>query len=393
MKISNDKKIINRIMFIVLCAIYFLAAWFLYYNQLQYPQTGRFESDTAVHVSFAVEEHYYHSLAAFIYIVLSVLPFSDFTISFVLSLATVGSIVATYVLIDRIFKYYNEKIPEYLSLCISAFANFVMGFYIKAANRQHYIGYESPNMWHNSTYNFMRLFAILTIICFLTVFEKYKEGITVKQWLSFSVILAITTGFKASFLTVFAPCLALLLLADLIRGTKFKNVLILGTTVLPSILIMGIQSVVLAGESGSNGYIISPFTALSMRGDHPKATLVLSVLFPILIFAFHIKDFYKDKIYLYTLILWFVSFVEVFLLMESGDRELDGNFMWGYFISLFFLFLVSMIKMMRDFYFGKTTAAKRAYVILTVQGLVLLWHVFSGIWYFVLLLSGVTYFV
>lgn len=380
------EKNVNRIIFDALILIFTLVLWYLYYNQLLYPVTGLFESDTAVHVSFAVEEHYYHSLAAFIYILLCKLPAENFTISLLLSCLTSGAILVTARLVEKILRYYNTEIPEYLVYIISFAANLVMGFYISACNKQHYIGYENANMWHNSTYIFMRFFALLTVMYFLDIFEKYKSGLKVKEWLIFSFLLALTTGFKASFLTVFAPLMAVMLLVDLIKGTKFSKCVIFGTTVLPSLLIMYIQSLIMGGTSSENGYAISPFTALSMRGDHPKVTLVLSVLFPLTVLVFHIKDFYKDKLYFGTLIMWAIAFLEVFLFVETGERKLDSNFMWGYSIALFFLFLMSMIRAVRDFYIKKS-------FVFYIQAAVLFWHVASGIWYIGLLLTGVTYFV
>lgn len=389
---KKERISVNRIWFVIALTGYFALLVYLYYNQLLYPVTGRFESDTAIHVQFAVKDGYYHSLAAFIYILLYKLPFSEALTAIVLALVTIGSIKATEVLIRKVLKEYGESLPDALVYIISIFANFLMAFYVKAANRQHYIGYESPNMWHNSTYTFMRLFAILAVIAYLDVIKSYKDKIAFREWLLLTLLLSVTTGFKASFLTAFAPALCIKLIVDLIRKTRFKNVFILGTTVIPSMLVMLLQSIVLGGGDGSNGYVIAPFKALMLRGEHPKATLVLSVLFPLVVFLTHIKDFYKDRLYLWTLIFTFVAFTEVFLLAETGERELDGNFMWGYFISLFFLFLVSMIKSVRDFYYKKALGSKLSYAIFSVETAILLWHALTGFYYFGLLLTGVTYF-
>lgn len=162
------------------------------------------------------------------------------------------------------------------------------------------------------------------------------------------------------------------------------------SVVLP-IGVMILQSIVMSGTNGSNGYTISPFTALAMRGDHPKATLILSVLFPLVVLFTHIKDFYKDKLYFGTLIMWVVSFLEVFLFLETGERNLDSNFFWGYSIALFFVFLVSMYVCIKDYLKNKLKISAK--IILSLETVILLWHVYSGVWYYVLLFSGVTYFV
>ncbi len=388
---ESKNKNIGKIVFFIFLLIYTISLVFLYYNQLKYPITGRFESDTAVHVDFALNQHYYHSLAAFIYLFLSIFKFSDILIALVLAIATSITVFFTFKLLKAFNEHFKGEINDNILYVVSFFANFVMGFYIKAANKQHYIGYENANMWHNSTYVFMRLFAVLTIIAFLKLYLNYKEKIDVKDYLIYTLLLTVTTGFKASFLTVFAPMLAIILLVDLCKGAKFKRVFVMALSVVLPMGVMVLQSIVMSGSDNSNGYTISPFTALAMRGDHPKATLILSVLFPLIVLFTHVKDFYKDKLYFGTLIMWAVSFLEVFLLLETGERNLDSNFFWGYSIALFFVFLVSMYVAIKDYFKNKPKLSAK--IILSLETVILLWHVISGVWYYVLLFSGVTYFV
>ena len=395
MAVSKQDRI-SKIIYIALLAVYAGFLTFLFYNQLHALTDGSmfFESDTAKHVSFAVYSGYYHSLAAFIYLFFVKvfgLNVGIVLITVTLTAVTVMTVPFTAALINEAVKRTDYTLPKWSVLLISFLANIHVAFYLSAANKQHYIGYQCANMWHNSTYIFMRLFAVLTLIAFLKIYDGYEEGISIKKWLSFTVLLTVTTGFKASFLTVFAPLLAILLLRDLIYGEKFKRVFGMALSVVLPLVVMIIQSIIMSGTEGSNGYKISPFTGLSMRGDHPKVILILSVAFPLMVFFIHITDFYRDKFYFWTLVMWAIGFAEVFLFIETGERALDSNFMWGYSISLFFLFIVSMVKVARDI-FSKDTGMVRK--ILCYASLpVMLWHVISGIWYFALLLTGVTYFV
>ena len=391
MKQICDNKKVNRIIFDLALLVYAGLLFYLYYNQLLFPVTGRFESDTAIHVRFAVEDHYYHSLAAFIYVFLSWLPFSEILIATVLTIATVGAIIGTKFLILKLISLYDFKMSDITVNIIAFSSNILMAFYIKSANSNHYIGYECANMWHNSTYTFMKVFAIFTVIYFIDAYNSYKEEKLGKKFYIYSILLTVTTGFKASFLTVFAPFLALLLLRDLIKKTPFMKVFAFALSIIPSLIVLLCQNMVLSSDSG-NGYAISPFTALALRGAHPKITLVLSVLFPLLIFFTHIKDFYKDKVYFSTLIFTGIAFMEVFLLVETGERSLDGNFMWGYSIALFFLFLISIIKALKDFAQRRDANKVFAGMVLSVEMLILFWHVLTGIIYFFILLTGVTYF-
>jgi len=199
---DTKNKNLFKIIFYIFILIYTISLFFLYYNQLQYPITGRFESDTAVHVDFAVNKHYYHSLAAFIYLFFSLFKHSSILIAILLALITSLTVFATYKLLKAFNEHFKGNLSDNVLFVVSFFANFVMGFYIKSANKQHYIGYENANMWHNSTYIFMRFFSVLTILVFLKLYLEYKEKINVKDYLLFTLLLTVTTGFKASFLTV-----------------------------------------------------------------------------------------------------------------------------------------------------------------------------------------------
>lgn len=85
-KTVNRQKLYS-VLFGAALLVYAVSLFYLYFKQLQAEPyvSGLFESDTAAHVFLAVEEHYYHSLAAFIYILLYSLPFSLYSTVFVLT--------------------------------------------------------------------------------------------------------------------------------------------------------------------------------------------------------------------------------------------------------------------------------------------------------------------
>lgn len=387
---KNGKQLFNiaDVIYAVLLALYFVACFYLFFNQLGYYETGRFESDTVFHVRFAVEDGYFHSFAAFIYFVLYKLPIGRILTAGILSITVIASIIATTKLIETISeKYVSLKKGTIYALSVSL--NFVMAFYVPSANHQHYIGYQNPSVWHNSTYIFMKLFAILTLIAFMRQVRSYKEKYTFREWITLSLLLALATGFKPSFLTVFAPVFAAMLVVDLFKGTKFIQAVKFGSTVFLSIAVMLWESTVLYGDK-SSGYAISPFTVLKERSENPKITIVLSVFFIALVFILTVKNFWKDRLYFWSLVLLSVGFLEVFLLIETGERGLDANFMWGYSISLFFSFLMAALRAIKCF---KESRGRLRFGIFCVEILVFAWHVISGIWFFALLLTGVTYFV
>lgn len=390
---QGKKKLCKLNTALYVCSLVFYAGLltYLYYNQLTHEGIGPFESDTVVHYKMGAEDHYFYSLSSYLYYVLSLLPFSKQITAFFLAVMSAVTVYITSLLIVKVFSDRKINVSDITVNVLSLCLNFVMPFYVKWAHYKHYIGYQSANMWHNSTYMLMRVFALLTVLVFLRVYESYREKMSVRDWLLIAVFLMIASGIKSSFLTVFAPMMAIMLLVDLIRGTKFIRVFVMGCTVLPSIACILWQSVVLF-DDGNSGIAFAPFKVLSERSSNPKLTVILSVLFPVLVLLFHIRDFYKDRVYLGSLIMWAVGFCWVFFLTETGTRSVDGNFMWGYSISLFFLFIISTLKVIEDIKSDAITV--RAKIIrMTVLIPVFAWHLISGIWFFVLLLMGNTYFI
>ncbi len=378
--------------FITAVVIYGCLCCILYYLQLKnYAEgTGLFEADTPVHVSMAVVDHFYYSITAFVYLLCSHFSFANILIAIFLGAITAVTVPLTAGLVNECIKIWGGEPDDLVAYVLAFVSNFVMGFYIKAANVQHYIGYQNANMWHNSTYIVMRFAAVLVLTSYLKIAQKKAVGW--KDWIIFSLLLAFSTAVKPSFLIVFAPIMAVELVIDLVKKVPFKTLFFFGCSVIPSLIVLLWQSLVLFGDDTGNGYAISPFTALMQRGDHPKVTLILSVLFPLIVFLAHVRDFYRDRLYSFSLLVWLMGFSEVFLFTETGTRGGDSNFMWGYSIALFVLFLVSMVKLVFD-YKKKTDKKALDVIYLCVATFTLVWHAVSGIWYFVLLFSGVTYFI
>ena len=90
-----------------------------------------------------------------------------------------------------------------------------------------------------------------------------------------------------------------------------------------------------------------------------------------------------------------MGFLLVFFLRETGTRSGDGNFLWGYSIALFVLLTASALKLLKDIrtrgFFKDKNTIFDSYVIVSI--VLFSWHVISGIWYFILLLGGNTYFI
>ena len=391
-KFSKDK--IGTLVLVILNLIYGGFLVYLHYNQTFFEIGKPFESDLPFHINMAVVDNWYYSFTAFVYVFLYKLPYSNMLVAIFLTICELLTVFGTYLLLKEVWKKYEVKVNSAMTLLSATALNLVMAFYVKAVNACHYIGYQNATIWHNSTYICMKLLSVFVLWYFLKLMDSYKEKLPVKKWLVFTGLVALSTGIKPSFLMVFAPVMAIMLLIDWIKGTKFLKVFGFGLTVIPSLLIILWQNVVLFGSDTGNSFIIKPFYTLAARSDNPKVALLFSVLFPAIVGIFHIKDVWKDKLYIGSLLVWGFGFLEVFLFVESGTRSKDSNFMWGYSISLFILFLISLVRWVRDLknkeFLGKIKGIRYAYLI--TAGAIFAYHVVSGLWFFGILLSGATYF-
>jgi hypothetical protein len=394
---ATIKKIANsRVAYWIICfciSVYGALSIYLFFNQTLYPATGLFESDLPFHISMAVDDHWYYSFTAYVYVFLSRFSLAELWIGCFLGAVSVFTVFATARLLERLAERYNMVLPNAVSLGLGLTLNLVMAFYIPIVNSRHYIGYQSANLFHNSTYHCMKLFAILSLLVLLDLVQVYEQKSEWRLYVQFTLLLFITTGIKPSFLMAFAPVLAGWLLLELIRKKKFLPVFALGCTVLPSLGVVLWQSLVLFGGETGNGYEIRPFYVLSQRSDHAKVAVICSVAFLLEMILYHIRDFYKDKLYLASLWVFLVGFLEVFLFAETGSRSLDGNFLWGYYISMFVLLVASAARLLQDFREVSKLPNKKARACwLCLCTLTLLYQAICGLWYFELQLTGVGYF-
>lgn len=305
--------------------------------------------------------------------------------------------------------------------------NLVMPFYLKWAGSYRYVSYQSGNLWHNSTYLCMRLLALGALLYYQSLSEDYREKLTGRQWLVFALLLVVCTGVKPSFLTVFAPALALKLLWDLCHGVRFRQVFLLGAAVLPACGVVLWQNAVLFGEDTGNGMTFAPWYTFSLHADRPKLAVLCSLAFPLAVLGASLlamtrqqwrqpgavrEDVWPggvyqlrlNRAYIFGWLMVLVGFAEALCLVETGSRSRDGNFLWGYLFALFWLYVVSLVKWLslrnadislltpesRGRHSLRLVLIRAAYIL---AGVVFLYQLWCGGYFFVRLLCGETYFM
>ncbi len=369
----------------LLIVVYGISTLWLYYNQSVADLSAeviRFQSDLPLHISMIIEDGWFYSFTAYAYYALYYLGgHSTVGIALLLSICSVGSIYAT----ERLISYIRKKDKKFEHLLLALSLNFVMPIFIDYIGEFRYVSYQSGSIWHNSTYIVMKLFAILSVLAYLQLEKKYREGLTWKQWLYYSLLVTTTTGIKPSFLLVFSPIVGIFLLYDLIHGVKFKQIFMFGSALLPSGLVILWQNMVLFGSDTGSGIEIQAWMTFSLHTAIPKLAVLCSVLFCTLIVLGTAKKLIRDRMYLFVVLMAILGFLQALCIVESGHRVVDGNFLWGYSVALFFLFTICACKWLEMENKGLHRLIKWG------AGIVYLWHVSCGLYFYVELLAGESY--
>ncbi len=376
----------------LLIGIYGILCLYLYYMQsiqsLDY-NNRYFQSDLPYHISMIIDDGWYYSFTAYIYQLLYWLGGNG---TLLISVFLAAMSVLSVILTERLIRFLreDERISG-LTLSAALGLNLVMAFFWSFAGQYRYVSYQSGNLWHNSTYLCMKVAALGAFIHYLKVEKDYRKKITLRQWLILAGLLFVCTGIKPSYLTVFAPVLAIKLLVDLCRRVPFKQVFLLGSTVLPSCGVVLWQNAVLFGAETGQGFSIDLWYTFSLHANKTKLAVLCSIAFPLMILLLSLKELIEDKKYLFAWGVTIVGFLEALCLVETGSRSRDGNFLWGYCIGIFLIFIFSFEKWLQLLKRTKHILFYR--IAFLMAGLVLAYHVFCGIYFFIRLLQGETYFM
>ena len=278
--------------------------------------------------------------------------------------------------------------------------------------RFRYVGVFSPNPFHNATYMAARPFAILAFLWYVKLLPVYEKGmptgkssetggVSLWDYVLFSVFLLVATMTKPSFTIVLVGAAGLLMLYRLIRS-RFRNfvpTLQLGLCFVPTFIDLLYQySGVFVAEGNAEGGI--GFTFGEIWGyycDSIPLGVGLAIGFPLLVLVLNFRELKRDVMYRFSWQIYLMSFAFAFFLYEKGFRKPDFNFSWGYMYGIFFCHLSALVLLLRVTVrsLRVTAGADRTWgqrLLLTAQWLAYFWHVACGLGYFAAIMSGGTYY-
>lgn len=256
-----------------------------------------------------------------------------------------------------------------------------------------YKGTFSPNPFHNATYLAARPFAVIAFFLAADILQEYEDQAGKLRWkyLAFSVILLVATMTKPSFTLILTSVCGVIMLYRLMRSKMkgLKAFLQFGITFIPTFLALLYQyrGVFTGGAGGEEKGIGFGFlTAWGTATDNVFLSILLGIAFPLSVVLFQRMKVRANACLLFSWQFYVTGLISLIFLYEKGYRLAHVNFAWGYMYGLFFLYMVSLITLVRE-----TRCRGQALWQLVLQWSIFAAHVICGADYFRIVVSGELY--
>lgn len=149
---------------------------------------------------------------------------------------------------------------------------------------------------------------------------------------------------------------------------------------MPTLVYIIYQKSAVFDETGGIGF------GLGKVWEYYQSSILLGIVkgiaFPIVVLCFNYKKLGSSIIYRFAWLQYAISFCEAYFLYEKGYRMMHFNFSWGYYYGMMFLFLASVIVLVRSD--GKKSAKITQWAFYGA-------HLLCGILYFAKVFSGGRY--
>lgn len=239
----------------------------------------------------------------------------------------------------------------------------------------YYLGQFPPNIWHNSTTIVVMPFVVLAFYASYNYLLKPDKR-------SFALLIlwtALIYIIKPSILPVLALIFPLFALSG--HGLKrpfwmatLYSLLVISTLVLPLLFVAGGS----AGRNEGGGLAIGLFEVWSLYSGNYVASLLATLLFPMVCVALYFKKAKENLLLRYGWTAWLVAFLMFAFIHETGQFFKAGNFGWQLIMASYLLFLTSVIFFNKQLS-AKGTMEKKDKAIIAAFVL----HVVSGVFYLV----------
>ena len=370
-----------------LCAgVLFLMTFFMVLVEMEKGNEVLLYSDFATHSSWAVGEFtdpLYNKFYAYpiwhllVKIAASVLPIGREYAGALVTACCIGLTAA--VLYRFLWEQLKVSLKAYQIILLTLGLMVLTAVYMPWFNREVYLGQSSPTIWHNPTNMAVKPVALLSFLLFLKMYgdDRKAKG---KEFVILSLLLLLSCFIKPSFVQGFLPAVVVFLLIELIRtrGESFWFSFKTALAFVPSGLYFLVQFLSMFGSGAERSIGIQPFAVMRLDTAHPLISMLQAVAFPLFVLlVLGWKQVWKDKPLLFSFLFYLIALLEFVLLIEVTEPA-SGNFEWALQLAIFAFFIMAAVR----FYQQKN---QKKWICMA-GNILFLYHVVSGVWYYVYLL-------
>ena len=375
---TKNQKIL---IYLFYCVITFAVMSVFYYRQALYGW------DLPVHIAKILDtsENEAYSLVSYLLLLSYKITNSVVGCAIFLAICQVLSYFSAAYFFLHLLKYSDNKLNLSFFQCfvISAPLLYIGSLYIPLISPGFYKQAFITQPYHNGTYLLMRLTGFLVLGLYLKIRTDYLEnGISLKHWLLFFVLLTLTNAFKPNFIMFFAPAMLFELIYDFIktRGKKTMVIVEFGFAVLLSLPVLLLQFNVLFNNEHTaeeaSGIIIGFkrfFESATLQSV--AAHIFGSLLFIIIVSIICIMKKCISRNLIFGWLMFLVAYAERSFIYETGPRANDGNFIWGIFFATLLLAIICFERLL----FLKDQIKKSTFIFLII---LLILMIVCGVMYF-----------
>jgi hypothetical protein len=241
-----------------------------------------------------------------------------------------------------------------------------------------YLGYVGLATYHNPTIRLLQPVALLSFLCAVRVFTPSSNSW--KVVLVSALLVIFSALIKPNYLVSLLPALGLMAAIRLVWKKPLDWRLLIVGFLLPGALILSVQLLLtyyLPGNDTSS-ILFSPLGVMSGYSGYLLPKFFLSILFPLAVLLFNFRRVVRDNTLMLAWLGFLASVPQMYLLAESGDRFIQGNFLWGAQIMALILFVASARFLWREQLVTEEFSLKGKIVALAIYAA----HLLAGIAYY-----------
>ena len=367
--IRNKRWAKTDTIYALMLAVLYAASTFMFYRQsIRY--NGGYEADTSLYVNMAIEERGVR-LIRWIYHYLYGITGNTILIALYMGVVVTCTALANYAVIRWYMsrsnplkkrrgtdgKHYAEEpaadpaLAEQRARVYAQAASLLMfvtgSMYIPGIHETLYKASWCTYAWHSPTQQLMILFALLSLLIFLNIYDNYMERISPIAWIGLMITSLISVWAKPSFMLVFIPTLIIVFLIELavhakdgLTKKRFARLFLFGLSMVPSgVLILFLNSSIY-GE-GSNNKVAVSIGGAEGFGYNVYVAAFCGLLFPAIVFLVNWRRL-RQLPWQIALGMLIMGISEWMIFYEEGSRQSSGNFAWGRQFGCYYFFLCAI---------------------------------------------------